>query len=438
MIYHVQAHKIIQMAEATFYIDTASFSTATAVFTNASLTTKAADGYYSDESIVRQQVNGILEPAVNCGNCASPPPTPAQFCITQNVDNQITGGTEGVDYDLFGDTTNPTVKCGPTGALISFNITATAKNNKRFKTSNPFRATNPSVVVGSSNQTVTNTLTGELEEIVAPPPTTVFIFLGACFKNSFFEQNNAGDDGVYLQISQSEYNALSNGQRYAISVPNSYQSDSYLFYNSADTRNNPVKTDISSLDHPLANSSSSSYIVSKLSGEFNCPIQDELIYVLVEDCSGQATGVHYFAINRSDYDALGRPSKGRYIDNSNVIWAATGQGYSQPSGTEKTDLVPVDIAGVRKGVPGFRGQASGCPSTYYKLRRCGSDDVYTTIYPIEFYPSVQSVNAFAVLNKGGYCYEVIGTINELEYRSFNRIALTDDAFYAEGGCDNCQ
>ncbi len=175
------------MPEATFYIDTASFSTATAVFSDASLTTKAADGYYSNESIVRQQVNGILEPAVNCPNCAAPPTTPVEYCITQNVDNQITGGTEGIDYDLFGDTANPTIKCGPTGALISFNITATAKNNKRFKTSNPFRATNPSVVVGSSNQTVTNTLTGELEEIVAPPPTTVFIFLGSCYKNSFFE-----------------------------------------------------------------------------------------------------------------------------------------------------------------------------------------------------------------------------------------------------------
>ena len=56
------------MAQATFYIDTASFSTATAVFTDRALQTKAADGYYSDETIVRRQENGILEPAVNCPN----------------------------------------------------------------------------------------------------------------------------------------------------------------------------------------------------------------------------------------------------------------------------------------------------------------------------------------------------------------------------------
>ena len=60
------------MPEATFYIDTASFSTATAVFSDATLTTKAADGYYSNQSIVRQQVNGILEGALSMLNLVTP------------------------------------------------------------------------------------------------------------------------------------------------------------------------------------------------------------------------------------------------------------------------------------------------------------------------------------------------------------------------------
>ena len=93
------------MAQATFYIDTASFSTATAVFTDRALQTKAADGYYSDETIVRRQQNGILEPAVNCPNCGQQPPTPTEYCVSQFPVNQITLDTgapavEGVHFTL--------------------------------------------------------------------------------------------------------------------------------------------------------------------------------------------------------------------------------------------------------------------------------------------------------------------------------------------------
>ncbi len=54
----------------TYYFDGTSFNNATAVYTDAALTTLAPDGFYSNESIVRQQLNGILLNAQTCGSCA--------------------------------------------------------------------------------------------------------------------------------------------------------------------------------------------------------------------------------------------------------------------------------------------------------------------------------------------------------------------------------
>jgi len=53
-----------------YYFDGTSFSFATAVYTDVALTTLAADGFYSNESTVRQQLNGVLLNAQPCGSCA--------------------------------------------------------------------------------------------------------------------------------------------------------------------------------------------------------------------------------------------------------------------------------------------------------------------------------------------------------------------------------
>lgn len=50
----------------TYYIDTADFLTATAVWTDTALTTKAPDGYYSFGGNYRQQLSGLLLSAVSC------------------------------------------------------------------------------------------------------------------------------------------------------------------------------------------------------------------------------------------------------------------------------------------------------------------------------------------------------------------------------------
>ena len=53
----------------TYYIDGASLSSATAVYTDTNLTTKATDGYYSVGGNVRQQSSGLLLPVQTCPTC---------------------------------------------------------------------------------------------------------------------------------------------------------------------------------------------------------------------------------------------------------------------------------------------------------------------------------------------------------------------------------
>jgi hypothetical protein len=54
------------------YINAPSLSQATAVFYDAALTICAADGYYSDGTVVRQQVGCVLLAVQNCAPCGAP------------------------------------------------------------------------------------------------------------------------------------------------------------------------------------------------------------------------------------------------------------------------------------------------------------------------------------------------------------------------------
>lgn len=51
---------------STYYLNAPSLGSATAVFSNSTLTTLAADGFYSDSVISRQQVSGVLLPQQVC------------------------------------------------------------------------------------------------------------------------------------------------------------------------------------------------------------------------------------------------------------------------------------------------------------------------------------------------------------------------------------
>ena len=54
------------------YIDSSDFITATAVYDDANLLIKAADGYYQDNDIYRYQLNGELGPSFVCEECGIP------------------------------------------------------------------------------------------------------------------------------------------------------------------------------------------------------------------------------------------------------------------------------------------------------------------------------------------------------------------------------
>lgn len=53
----------------TYYLNAPSLAQATAVFTDATLTNCAPNGYYSDTIITRQQIGCVLQVAQNCPSC---------------------------------------------------------------------------------------------------------------------------------------------------------------------------------------------------------------------------------------------------------------------------------------------------------------------------------------------------------------------------------
>lgn len=59
------------MATSSYFLNAPSLGSATAVFTDATLLTLAADGFYSDGVISREQVSGVLLPQQTCPSCIS-------------------------------------------------------------------------------------------------------------------------------------------------------------------------------------------------------------------------------------------------------------------------------------------------------------------------------------------------------------------------------
>ena len=112
----------------TYYLDTASLSNATAVFTDALLTTKAADGWYQSGNISRRQVAGVLVAGESaCVSCDGPrptvnPPIPP-VVTTQNIQIKECGGTTifGVQINVSGLLVGEAVKItDPTGFFNEF------------------------------------------------------------------------------------------------------------------------------------------------------------------------------------------------------------------------------------------------------------------------------------------------------------------------------
>ncbi len=106
-------------AFGNYFIDSTTLALATAVFTDNALSNPAPDGFYSQGTVVREQVNGLLTAVQTCPSCTFP--------CGQGIN---TGGNQGI-YDInfsAGNSTGPViiyvqVTAIPDGIRILYNNT---------------------------------------------------------------------------------------------------------------------------------------------------------------------------------------------------------------------------------------------------------------------------------------------------------------------------
>ena len=90
----------------TYFLDTDSLATATAVWTDATFTVKAPDGWYQACGIVREQVGGFLLPPDSCAypcnvDCGDPPIFDNDyFGVYELPDIQVGTGVGAIEVDL--------------------------------------------------------------------------------------------------------------------------------------------------------------------------------------------------------------------------------------------------------------------------------------------------------------------------------------------------
>ncbi len=104
----------------TYCFDGVNFSSATSLYTDSSLSTLAADGYYGQGLIVRQQLNGILLNAQPCSACL----VPCGTGLSASIANQ--NGVFDANIDLANDLGAVVIRCFmggsiPDGIIASLN-----------------------------------------------------------------------------------------------------------------------------------------------------------------------------------------------------------------------------------------------------------------------------------------------------------------------------
>jgi len=103
-----------------YVVDGSSLGSSTSIYTDASLSTFAADGYYSDGSIVRELISGILQPQQTCPSCAHPCNTgnitaSGDGVFTMDIDLGSSNGAVVVEFTL------PTPNAYPVGVNAEYN-----------------------------------------------------------------------------------------------------------------------------------------------------------------------------------------------------------------------------------------------------------------------------------------------------------------------------
>jgi len=347
------------MAQGTFYFDTASFSNATALYTDADLTTLAADGFYSDEIIVREQISGILQAATTCSGCGGAPPVVTLYNVTQNVDNLITGGSLGGEYTLTGDYPGPVTKQYQSGQAYSFNIGLSLADG--YECTTGFTASNPSGLTPVGGTTVTNTLTCAIQPIPVVASVKWYYFSGCP------NQDGTTSQGGFVAFRAADVPSVN--QRYLRAKPDGTKD--YYYYD----QTIPAQTTVSS-GVQLARSGE----LEMLPGETSCPpIVSAPQYVYqFKNCADNSTN-HYAVFSQPQVlDTLAMwwqsdaPQKMRYkngVSTYSIVRqlknAADYAGFNQ-----LTDPLLVDLDGVTSNLSTFKGPAYGCPQTYPIFSLC--------------------------------------------------------------------
>lgn len=114
---------------STYYLNAPSLASATAVFTNADMSTCAPNGFYSDGIIVREQVDCVLLPQQTCTSCAFPCPATGVTWVGRGifiVDVDAGSGTGAIEitFNPFSD---------PIGIIVEYNgMSYTSLSSENF------------------------------------------------------------------------------------------------------------------------------------------------------------------------------------------------------------------------------------------------------------------------------------------------------------------
>ena len=366
------------MAEVNVFIDGETLAQATAVYTDSSLTTLAADAYYSDLSITREQLNGKLGAAVTCPTCSGSPAAGSTSTVTQNVVDNIVG-TLGVDYTLSGSGYDGG---DPPGAVADteendypydFVIEATPASGKEFSDDAPFNATNPSGTVPSGGETVTNTLSGTIVPI--PEDKMKYYFVEACAQGAQASKSNLlGPDKGFLF--KAKTSPPVSGQRFV--TTNTTPAEYYVYTGLRDGKDKTIAefAQIDSLGVKFVFNTlpeNIGKVLQEIPGELDCP---------TDNSSTNFTNQYIYRLrsctdNRNDYyytSLVSETTNRRVMDDAGEIFIIEERLKTGDLATltEKTGVLLVDINGFTSTSVDFEGPIEGCPTQNVLLKYCGS------------------------------------------------------------------
>ena len=388
------------MAVGTYYFDTATFANATTVYTDVALTLVAPNGFYSDDTIVREQINGQLQVAETC-DCSGMPVSPTIYTVTQNVTNGIVGilGTgytlSGIGYD-GGNPPGPLTQSGAALDLYSFIIDATPASGYQFSSSAPFSATNPNGQIPSQDLAVTNTLEGTIELIPPPVVASFYYKITPCAP---CDPNEARYIGPLT---------VGPGDQQQYLDPNS---GCYYKY-------------IPSFLNPPAAFVPGNLIINAepIPNTFGCPVLPTLRYYIVTDCN---TNIEYSMETAETYPLYTRISHDQDLYTISGVTTEEGR-----AGLPTIPTSPcVDDQNRLPGDPNFSGCTINCEGqTYLVLEECsqGVGDLVESLNLADlWFGNGFAINDYVYVPQTEKCYQIISTITRTSVTNSTTINLAD-------------